>query len=66
LIELQDKYDLRPRDRTAVVNQPKKVLLQKKGNEAVVSKPSTETSTIQTKQVEAKTTKTKTLENKEA
>jgi ribosomal protein L21 len=60
LAELQDKYDLRPRDKTVVVDQPKKVLFLNKGNEVVVSKPFTETSTVQTKQVEAKATQTKT------
>jgi hypothetical protein len=66
LVELQDKYDLRPREKIVVINKPKKVLLRKKENEVVFLKPSIETSIVQTKQVEEKTTQTKTLENKES
>jgi transposase-like protein len=65
MVELHNKYDLGLRDKTAATNQPKKVLIQNKGNEVVVLKPSTKIATVQTKQAETKETQTKTLENKE-
>jgi hypothetical protein len=49
LDELHNKYDLRPRDKTATSNPPKKVLMRNKGNESLVSKPSIEALAIQTK-----------------
>jgi hypothetical protein len=43
LVELHNKYDVRPRDKTTTSYPPKNVLMQNKGNEALVSKPSFET-----------------------
>jgi hypothetical protein len=61
MVELHNKYDLRPRDKTSTTNPPK----SPKANEVVVSKSPTEVQAAQIKQVETKATKTKKMENKE-
>jgi hypothetical protein len=66
MAELQNKYDLRSREKSSTNNPPKKPLSRNKSNEAVVSKPPTEIQAARVKQVEAKVTQTKRPENKEA
>jgi hypothetical protein len=65
LVEPHNKYDLSPRDNIATSNPPKNVLMWNKRKEGLVSKPSSETLAIQTKQVETKETQTKMLDKKE-
>jgi len=65
LVELHNKYDLRPIDKIATSNPSKNVLEHNKINEGLVSKPPTEALVIQTKHFETKETETKKLENKE-
>jgi hypothetical protein len=62
MVELQQKYNLRPRDRNITTAQPKKILSRGKDNEAAQSLA--ETQTTKTKVVETQTAKTKTVETK--
>lgn len=43
MVELQHKYDLRPREKNSTNVPSKKILSRSKENEATVAKPSTET-----------------------
>jgi hypothetical protein len=43
MVELQHKYDLRPREKSSINTPPKNILSRNKANEAAVTKPSTET-----------------------
>jgi hypothetical protein len=58
MAELQQKYNLRPRDKKITTDPPKKILSRSKKNET--SQPSTENLTAKTKTVETQDTKTKT------
>jgi hypothetical protein len=42
MVEIHNKYDLRPRKKTSTTNPAKKILSWNKANEAVVSKSPTE------------------------
>jgi hypothetical protein len=66
MVELQHKYDLRPREKSSTNIPPKNILSRNKVNEAAVTKPSTETQVARTKQVETRTMQTKKPENTEA
>jgi hypothetical protein len=59
LVELHNKYDLRPRDNISTTNPPKMLLARNKVNKTLVSKSPTEAQVSQTKQVETKATQTK-------
>jgi hypothetical protein len=59
MVELQPKYDLRPREKSSTNIPPKNILSLNKANEATITKPSTETQASRTKQVETKVVKTK-------
>jgi hypothetical protein len=61
--ELQQKYDLRPREKNPTNVPPKKILSRNKTNEVVVSKPLVETQASRTKPVETRATQNKKLEN---
>jgi hypothetical protein len=61
MAELQHKYDLRPREKSSTNIPPKNILSRSKANEAVVTKPSTETQVSLTKQVETRTVQSKKL-----
>jgi hypothetical protein len=63
MAELQQKYNLRPRDKNSTTSPPRNILLRTKMNESV--QPSTETQTAKTKTIETQATKTKTTETKE-
>jgi hypothetical protein len=63
MVELQQKYNLRPRDKNSTTDPPKKKISRSKKNEA--SQPSTEKLTAKTKTVETQDAKTKTAETKE-
>jgi hypothetical protein len=54
MVELQRKYDLRPRETNSRNIPPKNILSRKKENEATVAKPSNETQPAESKQVETK------------
>jgi hypothetical protein len=43
MVELQHKYDLRPREKSSTNFPPKTILSRNKANEAAITKPSTET-----------------------
>jgi hypothetical protein len=60
MVELQQKYNLRPRDRNVTNSQPKKILTRSKASEAAQS--AVETQTVKTKAVETQTSKTKSVE----
>jgi hypothetical protein len=62
MVELQQKYNLRPRDKNSTTAPPKKILSRSKTNEA--AQPSTETQAAKTKTVETQAAKTKTTEKK--
>jgi hypothetical protein len=62
MAELQQKYNLRPRDRNITTSQPKKILSKSKANET--AQPTAETQTAKTKAVETQTVETKTVETK--
>jgi hypothetical protein len=65
MVELQHKYDLRPREKSSTNIPPKNILSRNKANEATVTKPSTEMQASRTKQVEMKAVQTKKPENTE-
>jgi hypothetical protein len=65
MAELQNKYDLRPRENTSTINPPKNLLSRNKSNEAVGSKTPTKVQDAQSKKVETRATQTKNMENKE-
>jgi hypothetical protein len=64
MVELQQKYNLRPRDRNITTAQPKKILSRSKVNE--VAQPTAETQTAKTKAAETQTAKTKAAETQTA
>ena len=64
IAELQNKYNLRPREKNSTNNPPRKLLSRNKSNEAVISKEPIETQVSQVKDVETKATQTKKKENK--
>ena len=66
MVELQQKYNLRPRETNNTSVPPKKILSRNKVNEAVVTKPLVETQATWTKIVETRATQTKKEENNEA
>jgi hypothetical protein len=59
MVELHNKYDLRPRDMNYATNPPKNILAWNKQNEAVVSKSPIEVQDAKIKQVELKQHKLK-------
>jgi len=62
MVELQQKYNLRPRDKNSTTSPPKKILSRTKMNEVVqtsIEKQVTKTKTIETQASKTKTTKTK-------
>ena len=63
--ELQQKYNLRPREANPTNVPPKKILSRNKENEAAVTKTSTDMESTRTKQVETKAVQTKKPENTE-
>jgi hypothetical protein len=74
MVELQQKYNLKPRETSTTISPPKKILLRNKENEEVVTKKTMEKQAAQTKQTvekqvaqgkkfETKETKTKKAEN---
>jgi hypothetical protein len=63
MAELQQKYNLRPRDKVSTIDPPKKILSRSKKNET--SQPSTENETTKVKTVETQDAKEKTIETKE-
>jgi hypothetical protein len=66
MAELQQKYNLRPKEKNPTSIPPKKILSRNKANEAVVTKPLVETQAARTKIVETRETQTKKTENIEA
>jgi hypothetical protein len=62
MVELQQKYNIRPRDRNITSTQPKKILSKNKVNET--TQPTTETLTAKTKAAETQTAETQTAETK--
>jgi hypothetical protein len=66
MAELQQKYDLRPREKNSTNVPPKNILSRSKMNEATITKPPTETQVARTKPVETRTMQTKKPENTEA
>jgi hypothetical protein len=64
MVEIHNKYDLRPRENTYTTNPPKNLLARNKANEVVVPKSTTEVQATQIKQVETKAMQTKKMENK--
>jgi hypothetical protein len=66
MVELQQKYNLSPRETNATSLTPKNILSRKKGNEAVVTKPLVETRASLTETVETRATQTKKTHNNEA
>jgi hypothetical protein len=62
MVELQQKYNLRPRDRNITTAQPKKILSKNKDNET--AQPSAETQNVKTKVVRTQTVKTNSTETK--
>jgi hypothetical protein len=65
MVELQHKYDLRPRDKNSANVPPKNILSRNKTNEAFATKPPTNTQAAQKKTVETRATQTKRPENTE-
>jgi hypothetical protein len=63
MVKLQQKYNLRPRDKNYTTVPPKNILSRSKTNEA--AQPSTETQAAKTKTVETQAAKTRTIETKE-
>ena len=64
MVELQQKYNLRPRDRNIATAQPKKILSRSKVNEA--AQPTAETQTAKTKAAETQNAKTREAETQTA
>ena len=62
MAKLQQKYNLRPRDKNYTTDPPKKILLRSKKNEA--SQPSSENLMAKTKTIETQDAKTKIVERK--
>jgi hypothetical protein len=60
MAELQQKYNLRPRDKNSTTDPPKNILSRSKKSEA--AQPSTEKQAAKMKTVEAQASKTKTVE----
>jgi hypothetical protein len=54
MVEIQHKYDLRPREKNSTNIPPNNILSRNKSNEATVTNPSTETQIYRTKKVETK------------
>jgi len=63
MAELQQKYNIRPRDKNYTTDPPKKIFSRGKKSEA--SQQSTKTKTAKTQNVETSNAKTKTTETKE-
>ena len=63
MVELQHKYDLRPKEKNSTNIPPKYILSRNKASEAAVTKPSTETQDSQIKKVETKEVQTEKPEN---
>jgi hypothetical protein len=57
--ELQQKYNLRPREMNTANSPPKNILSRNKANEVVITKPLVEKQVAQTKTVETRATQTK-------
>jgi hypothetical protein len=64
MAKLQQKYNLRPRDRDTATAQLKKILSRSKANEA--AQPAAETQTVKTKAAETQNDKTKAVETRTA
>jgi hypothetical protein len=62
MVEIQPKYNLRPRDRNITTAQPKKILSINKANEE--AQPTAETHNAKTRAAETQTVETKTVETK--
>jgi hypothetical protein len=62
MVELQQKYNLRPRDRNITTAQPKKIMSKRKDNET--ASPLAETQNVKTKVVGTQTVKTNPAETK--
>ena len=62
MAEIQQKYNLRPRDKNSTIDPQKKILSRSKKNET--SQPSTEKITTKTKTVKMQDTKMKTTKTK--
>jgi hypothetical protein len=63
MVELQQKYNLRPRETSTTSAPPKNILLRNKENEAVVTKHTVKKQVAQGKKFEAKATQAKKEEN---
>jgi hypothetical protein len=63
MVELQQKYNLRNREKHTTNVPPKNILSRNKMNEAEVPKPPTETQVSWTKPIEIRTTQTKKPKN---
>jgi hypothetical protein len=63
VVELQKKYNLRPRDKNSTTTPPRKILSRSKTNE--VAQPSTVTQVAKRKKTETQAAKIKTTETKE-
>ena len=61
--ELQQRYDLRPREKNSTNVPPKNIFSLSKTNEVAVIKPLTETQASRTNPIEIRTMKTKKPEN---
>jgi hypothetical protein len=66
MVELQQKYNLRPRETNTTNVPPKNILSRNKVNEEVATKLLVDTQASRTKTVETRATQTKKIENIEA
>ena len=66
MVELEHKYNLRPKETNTASVPPKNILSRNKVNEVVVTKPLFETQATRTKIVEIRETQTKKTKNNEA
>jgi len=57
MVELQQKYILRPREMSTTSTPPKQILLRNKVNEAIVTKQTTQAKKVETKATQTKKTK---------
>jgi hypothetical protein len=65
MVELQQKYNLRPRETSTTSVPPKKILLRNKENEEVVTKQIVEKQVAQAKTVQKQAAQAKRVETKE-
>jgi hypothetical protein len=65
MVELQHKYDLRPREKKSTNIPPKNIVSRNKASEATFTKPSTKTQVARIKKVQTKEMKNKKPKNKE-